>query len=706
VSLPIDYAERVYAGVLGKIIGVYLGRPFENWTHEQILERLGEISYYVNDRRDVALRNHLLVVTDDDISGTFTFIRALTDHGNSPSITAEQIGQTWLNYIIENRSILWWGGMGNSTEHTAYLRLKAGIPAPASGSVALNGRVVAEQIGGQIFIDGWGLVAPGDPELAADLARRAASVSHDGAGIHGAQVCAALIAQAFVENDLDRLLDTAVAHIPADSVIAALIADIRDWHARDPHDWRLARRRLVERYGYDRYGGNVHMVPNHGLVILSILFGDGDFGRAQAIVNTCGWDTDCNAGNVGGILGVRNGLAAFDGPLDWRGPVADRLYVPTADGGRAISDAVLEADAIVAMGHALAGEPHARPKGGARFHFCYPGSVQGFAGGPGMAVENVFAPGSGERRALALRYRLDAAGSVAAMTPTFIPPDALDMPGYALMASPTLYPGQTVRAAVAADRSNASPVDACIRISVYGAADAREEHDGPVITLEPGESTELTWRIPDLGGSPVALVGLAVRADEATEGTLLLDRVAWDGTPEVTFCRPVVPGRLWKRQWVNAADHLPDEPPEAFRVMQNRGRGMLVTGSREWNDYRVMAALTPHMAVAVGLAARVQGLERYYAVLLRQDGRAQVVKRLNRDVVLAEAPLAWELGRAYLVELVATGNVLRAVIDGVILEAVDPDRSFEGGGIALICEEGRVGTDSVSVDAAPDVDGT
>ena len=28
VPLPNDYAERVYAGVLGKVIGVYLGRPF------------------------------------------------------------------------------------------------------------------------------------------------------------------------------------------------------------------------------------------------------------------------------------------------------------------------------------------------------------------------------------------------------------------------------------------------------------------------------------------------------------------------------------------------------------------------------------------------------------------------------------------------------------------------------------------------------
>jgi hypothetical protein len=95
-------------------------------------------------------------------------------------LTAAQIGQTWLNYIIERRTILWWGGLGNSTEHTAYLRLKSGISAPQSGSIALNSRVVAEQIGAQIFIDGWAMVAPGDPELAADLALRAGSVSHDG----------------------------------------------------------------------------------------------------------------------------------------------------------------------------------------------------------------------------------------------------------------------------------------------------------------------------------------------------------------------------------------------------------------------------------------------------------------------------------------------------------------------------------------------
>ncbi|MCY7418256.1 MAG: ADP-ribosylglycohydrolase family protein, partial [Chloroflexi bacterium] len=128
MALPHDYEERVYAGVLGKIIGVYLGRPFEGWTYERISSEFGQITDYVHDRLGLPL-----IVTDDDITGTFTFFRALEDSGYDPGLSAAAIGQAWLNYLIEGRTILWWGGLGNSTEHTAYLRLKAGIPAPQSG---------------------------------------------------------------------------------------------------------------------------------------------------------------------------------------------------------------------------------------------------------------------------------------------------------------------------------------------------------------------------------------------------------------------------------------------------------------------------------------------------------------------------------------------------------------------------------------------
>src|SRR4051812_9569921 len=497
-TLPADYVERVYAGVLGKLIGVYLGRPVEGWTYDRITATHGEVDRYIHESRGMPL-----IVADDDVSGTFTFLRSLPDHGNDPNLTPEQIGNTWLNYLIERRTILWWGGIGNSTEHTAFLRLKSGIPAPRSGSIELNGTTVAEQIGSQIFIDGWGMIVPGDPERAADFARRAGSVSHDGEAIYGAQVIAAMEAQAFVEPDLDRLIDVAVALIPADSTIARLITDIREWHAAEP-DWRMTREKIAANYGYDKYIGNCHMVPNHALIIMALLYGGDDFGKSLMIVNTAGWDTDCNAGNVGALLGIKNGLEEIDSsPYDWRGPIADRMYLATADGGRAITDAVIETYEIVNIGRALAGEPPLAPKAGARSHFDLPGAVQGFQGDhPSVPLDNVAERSQTGTRALAVRWTDERPDNpVVATTPTFIPPEAIVMPGsYTLLASPTLYPGQKVRARLVAHPGNAGPVEARVLIRYYGDRDELQTLAGSPEALSAGRGTLPSLRLPDLRG--------------------------------------------------------------------------------------------------------------------------------------------------------------------------------------------------------------
>ncbi len=221
------------------------------------------------------------------------------------------------------------------------------------------------------------MVAPGDPELASSLAQRAASVSHDGEAIYAAQVIAAMDALAFIEPDLDRLLDAAVGFIPADCLVYRLIADLREWHSGEA-DWRVARQKLAAQYGYEVYPGNCHIIPNHGLVILSLLWGEDDFQKSLTIVNTCGWDTDCNSGNVGCLLGIKNGLAGIDAGQDWRSPLADRMLVISADGGEAITDAVREASKVANLGRALAGEAPLLPKGGARFPLRSAGIRAGF----------------------------------------------------------------------------------------------------------------------------------------------------------------------------------------------------------------------------------------------------------------------------------------------------------------------------------------
>src|SRR5258708_12592145 len=101
------------------------------------MRELGPINFYVNERRDVALRSHHLVVTDDDISGTFAFPRALADHDFPRCLTSQQIGNTWLNYLVQDRSVLWWGGIGNSPEHTAYFPLKSTHTPPLTPSSEL-----------------------------------------------------------------------------------------------------------------------------------------------------------------------------------------------------------------------------------------------------------------------------------------------------------------------------------------------------------------------------------------------------------------------------------------------------------------------------------------------------------------------------------------------------------------------------------------
>ena len=302
---------------------------------------------------------------------------------------------------------MWWGGLGNSTEHTAYLRLRSGVPAPRSGSAELNGRVVAEQVGAQIFCEGFAMTCPADPAGAADLVQRAASVSHDGEALQAARMVGAMVASAFVAADVETMLDEGLSQVQPGCLIADVISDVRRWAERG--DWHETRARIDERYGYHRYGGNCHVVPNHAVVVAAIAHSGGDFGRAMTVVNTCGWDTDSNAGDVGSVMGVFAGLAGLTSSVDYRGPLADRLYLPTAAAGGVITDAAREALRLAAHGRIRAGRQPLVPKGGVRFHFTFPGSVQGFrieeGDGFGSAAQVPGPDGRGR-----LRITVDRAG--------------------------------------------------------------------------------------------------------------------------------------------------------------------------------------------------------------------------------------------------------------------------------------------------------
>ncbi|MFN2142802.1 MAG: ADP-ribosylglycohydrolase family protein, partial [Candidatus Promineifilaceae bacterium] len=535
--------------------------------------------------------------------------------------------------------------------------------------------------------------SPGDPDLAASLAARAASVSHDGEAIYGAQMIAAMEALAFVEPDISRLIAGGLAQIPAGSIVYRLVNDILEWHELDD-DWRKTRARIAARYGYDSYGGNCHIVPNHALIVLGLLYSGDDFQQAMKVVSTAGWDTDCNAGNLGCLMGIKNGLGGLDAGPDWRGPLADRLYLPSADGGRAITDAVIENVHVANAGRALRDLPPLAPKKGARFHFELPGSVQGFHTlDESVTLRNVSGHSNYGHRALALQF--SAAGRAA--TPTFIQPQEVEMGWYPLIASPTLFSGQVVRAGLSAERDAV----ANLFIQVYDAGDRLMFIESPAISLAAGVYEEFSWRVPDTAGRPIAGIGLAYRGEG--DAVIYMDYITWSGTPELTLTVPAGdsddgPDTMWRRAWVDGIDLWQKTWPEPFRLVQNEGRGLLMQGTREWTDYEVQATITPTLMSAGGIALRVQGMRRYYALLLCDDGMARLIKAFDGDVVLGTAAHRWREEESYELRLQAQGALLRAWIDGELLFEVEDD-ALDGGAAAFVLQEGHMVSHSMTIKA-------
>jgi hypothetical protein len=214
--------------------------------------------------------------------------------------------------------------------------------------------------------------------------------------------------------------------------------------------------------------------------------------------------------------------------------------------------------------------------------------------------------------------------------------------------------------------------------------------------LEQGQTHIFEWQIPDLDGAPVSQIGLELCSEKRADGVLVLDALGWDGAPKVTFKRPVHNGTMWARAWVNAADHFEQGFPEAFRLVQDHGTGMLIQGGRDWQNYQVWAVITPHMVKTFGLAVRVQGLERFYELQLDPAGKVRLVKALDGIRVLAEQTMAVQIGSPYELRIDVKENLIVAFVNNeLIFEVQDSKKPLVNGGIALVVEEGRVGCDEI-----------
>lgn len=691
-----NYKNDIYAGVLGKIIGVYLGRPVEGWTFENIKNTFGKVSYYKNHKTGAPL-----IVPDDDISGTFAFFRALEDSGYKENISAEEIGDAWLNYIVENETILWWGGLCRSTEHTAYLRLKNGIKAPMSGSIALNGQSMAEQIGAEIFIDTWAMVNPGNPERACEMARKAASVSHDGVAVDAAVYLAAMEAMAFEEKDIDKLLDKGLTYIDNEE-FKSLIAELREKCAK-ASDWYEVRQWIADEHGYDKYPGNCPMITNHLTLLMAFIMGGDDFQKACMIACSAGWDTDCNSGNVGCLNGIRLGLDGFTKGADLRKPVADRLYVVTSDGGSCISDAVIETRKILKAAAKLNGEEIKLPE--ERLAFEYPGSVQGIVPYDKDCEEQVLTKIENSYETTGeygcrICYEGLARGvhaSVAIDTFIDLKPKGKEGTSYFdVLCSPTLYSGQDICLVV--DALNDKNPKLELFFEYFDENDFLENIYCGKHGLNQGRNI-LHLNVPDTQGHPIFRVGICLTSEERLDGSIIVKSIDWANTPEkykmgrsmdmTPTLTPWTTTTSWLKTFVSSADHFNPDYTVTFSICNAVKNGVVTTGTSDWKDYAVKSIITFSQQESAGLVARAKGHRRYYGAVLTENSAIIYKQQNEKRIEVARAPFNYLIDHTYELEFDVKADNLIMKIDGSIVVR-GKDSEYKNGQAGFVVDTGAI----------------
>ncbi len=311
--------NQIYAAWLGKLIGIRLGAPVENWTFEEIKNTYGKLNGYPVD--------YGVFASDDDANGPLFFAKAIERYGKN--VTAEQMGETLLSVASIGHGFFWWGGIGVSTEDTAYHNLLNGVKAPASGSIEVNGKTMAEQIGGQIFSDCWGYVSAGNAQLAADLAAKMSSVTHDGDGIEGGKFVAVCIALAFEETDARSVIEKALSYLNPESDYVKCVLDVLSMKDSGM-SMEECRSVIFDKYSYSKYPGVCHIIPNTAIMIMAMIYGENDFSKTLCMLCECGWDTDCTCGNVGSIMGALCTMEGID--EKWIRPINDILISSSAIG--------------------------------------------------------------------------------------------------------------------------------------------------------------------------------------------------------------------------------------------------------------------------------------------------------------------------------------------------------------------------------------
>lgn len=287
-----ELEDKIRGGMLAQIIGNLNGLPHEF----KYIDEPGNVTEYAPSLPEGAF-------TDDDTDIEWVYLREIARRRET-RLPPDAIAALWKRHI--NRRIY-------CANLYARQLMDLGFAPPWTGNAALN-PWSDFNISGQFLCESFGLMAPAMPRTAARIGLNYTRVAIDGEPAQTTQLFTTMIALAFVEEDVNKLLDAGLAAVDPECEVAEVVREVREICAAHPTDWVAARQSIKDRW--QRHGGEMRdrngYELNTACTVAALVYGKGDLVETLRIAFNLGWDCDNNAATAATIVGVTKGRRWMD----------------------------------------------------------------------------------------------------------------------------------------------------------------------------------------------------------------------------------------------------------------------------------------------------------------------------------------------------------------------------------------------------------
>jgi ADP-ribosylglycohydrolase len=298
--------DKIKGGWAGQTIGVTFGGPYEFSYQGTYIQDYQPLLWY-----DGYIKHCMLDIPGlyDDLYMDLTFVDVFEKYGLDAHV------DSFANAFANAGYMLW------HANQAARYNILNGIKAPLSGSWQNSSH--ADDIDYQIESDYAGLMSPGMPNTASAISDKIGHIMNYGDGWYGGVFIGAMYSLSFASSDPGYIISEALKTVPKQSTFYQCINDVITWHKKYPSDWHQTWFEIQKKWSEDMVCSegvfkpfNIDAKVNSAYVVLSLLYGKGDFSKTLEIATRAGQDADCNPSSAGGILGTILGYDKI--PAYWK----------------------------------------------------------------------------------------------------------------------------------------------------------------------------------------------------------------------------------------------------------------------------------------------------------------------------------------------------------------------------------------------------